>query len=88
MNTNDNCDGAGPHVEGEVRLIRHDRGEEERVCRACHGRRIRWRSRQNNSSKAQVFTIHSWDELEVYPKPDAAQEQARMRRRNARTIGL
>jgi len=86
MNTNDNCDGAGPHTEGEVRLlpIGHGPGGPATItpykhfCRTCFQREKTWRFAQNKSGRN--FPVIIWDEMEVYPKPDVAQEQARMRR--------
>ena len=84
---NDNCDGAGPHTEGEVRYLPANARAGHILCRACFGHEIVWR-RLRNREVANPFDLPSWAELEVYPKPDVAQEQARMRRRNAKTIGL
>ena len=88
MNTeNDNCDGTGPHTQGEVRSLPTGGMTRAILCRACFLREMNWR-RERYQAGEYRWPTHFWDELEVYPKPDVAQEAARMRRRHAKTIGL
>ena len=96
MNTNDNCDGAGPHTQGEARSLPIGHGNVI-LCQKCWTREMKWRKRMNAEFMREhpghfaslMFRVYSWMPFEEdEPQPDVAQEAARMRRRNAKTIGL
>ena len=66
-----NCDGSGPHTEGEVRLL--PLGSKPLhgnliLCRACWLREIRFRQGANVVISDEFkFDIPEWSEAEIYP---------------------
>lgn len=64
---NPNCDGAGPHVVAEVRVLPYDGDGNLILCRACFAREIAWRIGRNlELAPAARYDLPSWDSLEVY----------------------
>lgn len=66
-----NCDGAGPHASGEVRVLPH--GAEPShgnsiLCRACFDKEISWRRDMNRATALvpPAYDLPQWTELVVY----------------------
>ena len=65
--TNDNCDGAGPHTEGEVRSLPIGHGNTI-LCRRCWANEMHWRNRMNAQFQEEhperfselMFLVSSW----------------------------
>ena len=65
-----NCDGSGPHTNGQVRVLRTSKepfGSNLHLCHACFNREIAWR-RQRNQELGQEshFDLPVWTSLKVY----------------------
>lgn len=60
-----NCDGSGPHEEGEVRVLPTGERSNALLCHACFEREIAWR-KERNPKVAQPFDLPEWGSLEVY----------------------
>jgi hypothetical protein len=70
--TNWNCDGSGPHVEGEVKLYPLGGGGNAIFCRACFRRendyrRMRQSKYWANDPAAEInWPMADWDTAKVY----------------------
>lgn len=69
-----NCDGSGPHTDGEVRVL--PLGSEPNhgnliLCRSCFGKELRWRVERNRELAPDVrFATPIWPNLEIYGGSD------------------
>jgi hypothetical protein len=67
MAENNNCDGSGPHMPGEVRVLPIGGGANLILCRACHAHELRFRrERSRELADACQFDLPEWATLEVY----------------------
>jgi len=68
---NPNCDGAGPHCAGPVKVLPMHKFETHHgnliLCRNCFNREIEFRAIRNQRlAKDCAFALPSWDSLKVY----------------------
>jgi hypothetical protein len=64
---NNNCDGNGPHVSGEVRMLPTGGGGNAILCRACFRREMAYRFDRNLTlGLSEKFAIPDWSSLEIY----------------------
>lgn len=64
-----NCDGSGPHIRGEVRVLPTGGDGNSILCRACFDREIRYRRDRNRQlGKDCQFKLPTWEECKVYGK--------------------
>ena len=73
-----NCDGSGPHLSGEVRVLPLGKDPNHGnliVCRSCYNREIDYRV-ERNADVAQPYDLPAWTELEVYGEDDMDAENA------------
>ena len=71
MYHNNNCDGSGPCISGEVRVLRiAGTGENSGnaiLCAACFRREIRWRVERNRELSPDCrFDLPAWSACKVY----------------------
>lgn len=67
MYHNNNCDGSGPCVEGQVRLLPIGGEANVILCAACFRREIRWRVERNRELSPDCqFKLPAWTDCKVY----------------------
>jgi hypothetical protein len=65
--TNSNCDGSGPHTQGEVRILPTGPHSNAILCSQCYIRELAWRRERNKDLAPDVrFDLPTWDSLKVY----------------------
>ena len=75
---NPNCDGSGPHLTGEVKVLpvaMGPEGSESNVilCRACFAHEIAWRRERNKTlNKKAQFALPKWEQLKTYKEEPLA----------------
>lgn len=72
---NNNCNGAGPHTPGEVRVLPHSNAPlhgNDILCRACWRRAITYNAERNRElgiktlAQGVAYPTPDWDAAEVY----------------------
>lgn len=65
--TQDNCDGSGPHISGEVRLLPIGGDGNLILCVRCFNREMLYRSERNTElgDFAKYIPVR-WEDLKVY----------------------
>jgi hypothetical protein len=64
---NNNCDGSGPHIPGEVRVLPTSPGSNAILCKLCFAHELAWRSERNKELAADSrFDLPNWDTLKIY----------------------
>ena len=64
---NPNCDGIYCQFEqGEVRVLPLSSRSNLIVCQACYRWEIKWRKLQNLDYKQELYSLPTWESLEVY----------------------
>lgn len=68
MTDNPNCDGAGPHNEGEVRLYPIGGGGNLILCHTCWANENKFNyNRGRETGEPGNFPQHNWFEAKIYP---------------------
>jgi hypothetical protein len=64
---NPNCDGSGPHVISEVRVLTTGGDGNAILCRVCFIREMEFRKDRNKTlGTASQFEMPTWESLKVY----------------------
>jgi hypothetical protein len=64
---NFNCDGSGPHTDGQVRVMAISSHGNLILCRACWNRELAWRKQRNRELEAFAqFELPAFDAAKVY----------------------
>lgn len=67
MREMNDCDGSGPHREGDVRVLPLTGGANLILCRSCYAREIDWRNERNAQLAVENrYPLPRWDTLEKY----------------------
>ena len=64
---NNNCDGAGPHTEGEVRVYPLGSGGNLILCLSCWARENRYRYERGQETDPKKWTQENWFQAQTYP---------------------
>lgn len=64
---NPNCDGSGPCLPGQVRVLPTGGDSNAILCRRCFTREIEYRKERNRKlGKEAQFKLPAWEDLRIY----------------------
>lgn len=67
MSHNPNCDGSGPCLPGQVRVLPTGGDSSAILCRSCFNREIAYRRDRNRElAKDCAFALPQWEQLKIY----------------------